>query len=190
MWHIPAWIWSVAGKVADWFLHLKPKRPRLEAEIRQVCFDKILASLDVGWGDYTIDLYIFLRVWVVNQREIPTTVKQWKLTVVGEGKSTDAELIEDISRWHQHMKVREQLHGMDIIRDIRDRLVEFPAQPLQHGIPVEGWICFLVRNTRESLIEKGYITLTVVDSFGHKYRVTSKGPWPCKGDIVNPQMLY
>ena len=56
--------------------------------------------------------------------------------------------------------------------------------------PPKVGFAFLVRHTREAVIKKGYIILTVTDSFGHKYHVTSKGPWPCKGDMVNPEMLY
>jgi hypothetical protein len=189
MWHIPALAWNIAIKASDWSLSLRPKRPRLQFEIRQVCFDKILASVEADWSDYTIDLYLFIRVWVVNRKETQTTIKQWSLAIIGDQKA-GSEHVEDISRWHQHTKVQEQQHGMTVVRDIRKELDALPNEALRHGIPVEGWICFLIRQTREAVIKKGYIILTVTDSFGHKYRVTSKGPWPCKGDMVNPKMLY
>jgi hypothetical protein len=49
------WYWK---KLWNW--------SQLTVEIRDVCEDKILASLQVD--RFTVDLYIFLRVWVVNKK--------------------------------------------------------------------------------------------------------------------------
>jgi hypothetical protein len=127
---LPTWIVGPLMKLTD----LIPKRPKLAMEIRQVCFDRVLASLTPDFSDYTFDLYLFLEVWVVNRKETPTTIKDWKLTVFGNGQKVKTEHLPDFSKWHQHIKVKEKLHGLHVIRDIRNGLDPFPATPLQHGI--------------------------------------------------------
>jgi hypothetical protein len=69
-------------------------------------------------------------------------------------------------------------------------LAAFTAQPLQQGVPTEGWVCFLTREVREALLKNASIKLTIVDSFGHQHAVRNNGPWPCKGDIGNPDVPW
>ena len=52
------WCWK---KLGNW--------SQVTVEIREVCEDKILASIQVD--RYTVDLFVFLRVWVVNKKEVP-----------------------------------------------------------------------------------------------------------------------
>jgi hypothetical protein len=183
----PTWIVGPLMKLADWVF---PKRPRLTMEIRQVCFDRILSSLTPDFSDYTFDLYLFLEVWAANQKEVPTTIKDWKLTVFGDGQKFPTEQLPDISAWHQHIKLKEEQHGFHVIRDVRNRLDKFPALPLQQGIASQGWVCFIAREMREALLKNVALELLIVDSFGRTHSVMSKGPWPCKGDVVNPQMPW
>jgi hypothetical protein len=171
------WCWN---KLWNW--------SQVTPEIHEVCEDKLLSSLDAT--GYTVDLYIFLRVWVVNKKEVPTVPKEWTLTVVAGKQKLKAERVSDISMWHQHSKVEKQQHGMKFIEDVRDNLTAFGPQPLQHGIPNEGWICFLVRGTRDSLLEGATLRLTLVDSFEHKHTVKKKEPWNCKGGMVNPERVW
>jgi len=165
-----------------------PHWSKLTIEIREVCDDKILASIDAS--GYTVDLYVFLRVWAVNQKEVPTTVKEWTLTVVAENQKLQAERVADISRWHQHSKVKRQQHGFTVVEDVREDLNAFGNQPLQQGIPSEGWICFVLRGVEDSLLQGSTLRLTSIDSFGRKHVLKSKGPWNCKGSMVNREMLY
>jgi hypothetical protein len=138
--HIPTWIPGVLARLIDRFW---PKRPKLTIEIRQVCFDKILASLEADWSDYRVDLYLFLYVWAVNTEEVPTAIKEWNLTVLANNRPILAELVEDISRWHQHIKVYAMQQSFRVVKDIRETLNSFPARPFQHGIPSDGWVCFM-----------------------------------------------
>jgi len=181
---LPTWIVGPLMKLTD----LIPKRPKLAMEIRQVCFDRVLASLTPDFSDYTFDLYLFLEVWVVNRKETPTTIKDWKLTVFGNGQKVKTEHLPDFSKWHQHIKVKEKLHGLHVIRDIRNGLDPFPATPLQHGIAAQGWVCFIAREVREALLKNAVIKLMIVDSFDRSHSIMSRGPWPCKGEMVNPEM--
>jgi hypothetical protein len=185
--HLPTWIPGVVARLIERFW---PKRPNLTVEIRQVCFDKILASLEVDWSEYGIDLYVFLYVWAVNTEEVPTTIKEWKLSVLADKQKTEAERVEDISKWHQHSKANAVQHGFRVVQDIREPVTLFALQPLRHGIPSEGWVCFIIRKTKESLMENATVQLTATDSFGREHSVSSRAPWTCKGDMVNPQMPF
>lgn len=183
----PTWIVGPLMKLVD---RIFPMRPRLRVEIRQVCFDRALASLTPDFSDYTFNLYLFVEVWVANQKEVLTTVKEWKLTISSNGQKVQTEQLSDISQWHQHIKVKEEQHGFHVIRDVRNRLEIFSERPLQHGIAAQGWVCFTAREVREALLRNAVLELTIVDSFGRSHSVTSRGPWPCKGDVVNPKMPF
>ena len=159
-------------------------------EIHGVCEDKILASLTPDFSGYTVDLYIFLRVWVVNKKEAPTVPKEWTLTVVAGNQKLKAEHVPDISKWQQHSKLEKQHLGFTMIEDIRENLTALGSQPLQHGIPVEGWLCFVVRGTNDNLLQGATLRLTLTDSFGRKHTLKKKEPWHCKGSMVNPDKLY
>lgn len=191
MTHLPTWVPGFATKLFELFF---PKRPHLSIEIRQVCFDVVLESLTADLSDYTFELYLFLDVWAVNTKEVPTTIKEWKLTLSGAGKTLQASHLTDISKWHQHIKFREKEHSLgflrEVIRDIRNNLDSFPAEPLHHGIAAEGWVCFLAHEVNEALKKDASIELSVVDSFGKTHRLKSHGPRPCKGDMVNPDLPF
>jgi len=177
-------------KAADLVRQYLPHWPKLTIEIREVCADQILDSLTPDFSDYTVDFYVFLHLWVVNKKEVPTAVKEWNLKVVVDGQSLQAERVTDISKWHQHSKVKVEQHGFTVIKDIRDNLNDFGNQPLQHGIPAEGWICFVLPGTKGTLLQSATLHLTLIDSFGRKHSLKSLGPWNCKGSMVNPEMLY
>lgn len=184
--HPPTWIFNPIMRLTEVFF---PKRPKLRVEVRQLCEDKILASLDQDWG-YSVDLYLFFHVWVVNLKEVPTAIKEWKLTLLADGKTIQAEHVSDISKWQQHTKLQEQQHGVKVIRDIHEKLDAIGDEVLQLGIPVHGWLCFLAQNTKDSLLRDATVELVLVDSFGHNHRYVSRGPWACKGNIVNPEMPF
>jgi hypothetical protein len=161
-------------------------------EIRQVCLDRVLSSITPDWSDYTFDLYIFLQLWIVNKAEVPTTVKAWRLTLSGDGgrQEIPTEQFPDISKWHQHTKVKEEQHGLHVIKDVREDLVAFPLEPLRQGIAIEGWVCFKAEGVREALLKTAKLRLEIVDSFGRRHAVKTLSPWNCKGDVVNPKMPW
>ena len=171
------WCWN---KLTNWSW--------LTVEIREVCEDKILASLQID--KFTVDLYIFLHVWVVNKKEVPTVPKEWALTVMAGKQKLQTEREPDISKWHQHSKVEKQRQDFTFIEDIRENLHAFGNQPLHHGIPAEGWLCFVVRDVKDSLLQGAILRLTLIDSFGRKHIHKKKEPWPCKGNMVNPERLW
>ena len=167
-----------------------PHFSKLTLEIHEVCEDKTLASITPDLSGYTVDLYIFLRVWIVNKENVPTVPKEWTLKVVAGKQKLQADRVPDISNWHQHSKVQGQHQGFAVIEDIRENLTALGSQPLQHGIPAEGWLCFVVRGTNDSLLQGATLRLTLTDSFGRKQHVKRKEPWHCKGNMVNPKMLF
>lgn len=183
----PSWVVGPLMKVVDW---LFPQRPKLVLEIRQACLDRIIVSLLQDFSDYTFDLYIFLRLWVANQKLVPTTIKDWEVVLLSNQQSIGTEHLADISNWHQHIKRQEKQHGLVVIRENRNKLDRFPAQPLQMGIAAEGWECFIARGIREATLKEATLQVTIIDSFGRKRSTTSRAPWPCRGEVVNPEMPW
>lgn len=171
------WCWK---KLWNW--------SQVTVEIREVCEDMLLASLEAE--KYTVHLYIFLRVWVVNKKEVPTVPKEWTLAVVSGKQKLKAEPVPDFSKWHQHSKIATQRQGFHFVEDIREPARDFGKQPLQQGIPAEGWVCFVVRDTDDSLLQGATLRLTLIDSLGRKHPVKKTEPWHCKGNMVNPEQLW
>jgi hypothetical protein len=167
----------------------KPTLPKLSVEIREVCFDDFLGSLSEDLADFTVERYIFVYVWVVNTENVATAVKDWKLTYLKGEKSLTASEVRDFSKWHQHVKWKEGGSGFitHAIKESRKGLTPFPSQPLQHGIPLEGWVCFKASGISGRSTDDGSIQLCIADSFGQDYRVESPAPFACKGNMVNPE---
>jgi hypothetical protein len=183
----PSWVFGPLMRMVD---QISPPRPKLTLEIRQACLDRIIVSFVEDFSDYTFDLYIFLYVWVANQKPVPTTIKEWQVILRGNFQAIHSDHLADITNWHQRIRRQEQQHGLRIIRESRNRLDRFPSQPLQLGIAAQGWECFIVRGIREATLKVATLQLTLVDSFGRNHSVTSHAPWPCGGDVVNPEMPW
>ena len=82
-------------------------RPALKVEIREVCFDDVMDSLKQDWSGFTLERYIFVRIWVVNTESVATNVKEWKLVYSKEGTPHVTKEIADFSKWRQHVKWSE-----------------------------------------------------------------------------------
>ncbi len=162
----------------------------LTVELREVGDDKHLVSISTQLDRYTVNFYIFLRVWVVNTNAVPTVPKEWVLNITKGKDKLKAEPVPDFSKWHQHTKVEKEQQGFKFIEDIREKLPALSNQPLQQGIPSEGWICFLVRDTEDSLLNGSTLHLTLIDSFGRKHPLKANEPWNIKGSMVNPEKLW
>jgi hypothetical protein len=167
-----------------------PDRPKITIEIREVSLDQKLASLDADFAGFTIDAYLFFDVWVVNKNTTPTTAKLWKLKVVIDGRKSEAEFVGDISKWHHLRKKTEYEHGHTVVRDVRTKMTPFGIDPLQQGLPVNGWVCFLIRGVRPASIQAATVELIMVDSFDRTHRAQAKGPWPSENQTVNPDMPW
>jgi hypothetical protein len=167
----------------------QPGLPKLKAEIREVCFDDFLDSLTADLADFTVERYIFVYVWVVNTENVATAVKDWKLTYLKGDKTLTASEVRDFSKWHQHVEWKERGSGFitHSIKEARNSLTPFPSQPLQRGIPSEGWVCFKATGVSGMGRDDGSIQLCIVDSFGQDYRIESPAPFACKGNMVNPE---
>ena len=176
-----------------------PALPKLNIEIREVCFDQVLESLSPDWSDYTFEIYVFVFLWVVNTTTVPTTVKKWELTLSGDGKTRAAAEVSDFSKWFQHIKrkVREPYVGSEgyviasegyVIAEERKTLTVLPAQPFQHGIPCQGWVCFKVYGITHAMLKDTQIQLCIADSFGQEHRTESPAPLACRGSMVNPEL--
>ena len=167
-------------------------RPTLNVEIREVCFDDVLDSVTEDLADFTVERYIFVRLWLVNTENVATGVKEWKLTYSKDGKTQVASEVEDFSKWHQHVKWKERtaILNMDVIKEARKPMTSFPSHSLEQGVPSQGWVCFKATGVNGMGGDDGKIELRVVDSFDQEFRVESPAPLACKGTIVNPELPW
>jgi hypothetical protein len=173
---IPSWVPGSVLKIGDWLVALLPSRPKLKLEIREVCFDARLASVDAEWAGYAVDMYIFFRLWVVNQKAVPTTAKAWTLTAKSkEAELPAAEVVPDINAWQYVTKKTVTRNGLTTIQNTSAPVTPFPLDaPLQHGIPVEGWVAFLLNRVKDTVVENSVLHLTLVDSFGKHHRAAAQ----------------
>jgi hypothetical protein len=165
-----------------------PKNPKLDIDFGEVCFKRELASSDAESSDCRFDVYVFLYVWAVNRMKLPTAIEKWKFGVAMGKENIEGEPVGSLSTWRQHSKLGQAPDGSEGVKDIRKPVSEFPVQPLTNGIPCEGWVCFVIRGTKESWIENGTIRLTAIDSFQHEHYVSRQGPWNCKGAMVSHEV--
>ncbi|HTV56052.1 MAG TPA: hypothetical protein VMI06_14205 [Terriglobia bacterium] len=173
---------SVFGWISRMVRGSRTKHTRLDIDFGEVCFKReVVASLDAESRDCLFNVYVFLYVWAVNRMRFPTAIEKWKFSVAMGIENIDGEPVEDISTWRQHSKMGTAPDGSEEAKDIRKPVREFPARPLPHGIPSEGWVCFVIRGTKESWIENGTIQLTATDSSQHEHHSSRLGPWNCKG---------
>jgi hypothetical protein len=168
---------------------VRPDAPKLTVEIREVNLDQKVASLDTDFNGYTIDAYLFFDVWAVNKSQVVTTAKSWQLKGKGELKNLEAEFVRDMSKWHHVEKKKAMLNGLSVTTDIRSEINPFGFEPLKQGLPVQGWVCFLIRNVKPSLVESAKVELVLIDSFDRKSRVRAQGPWP-EHHVVNPHIPW
>jgi hypothetical protein len=168
--------------------------PQLNIEIREVCFDDVLESVTEDLADFTVERNIFVRVWIVNKESVATAVKKWSLAYSKDGKTVTASEVTDFSKWHQHVKWKERQSSMTpvmyVIKEARNTLTPFPAQPLLQGIPSEGWVCFKAPGVNGMGNEDGRIELNIVDSFNQKYCGESPAPLACKGTMTNTDLPW
>ena len=167
--------------------------PQLHIEVREVCFDDVLDSVNEDWADFSVERYIFVRVWAVNLESVATVVKEWKLTYTTNKKVIVGCEVTDFSKWHQHVKWKERSGAapvMHVIKETRNALIPFPSKVLQQGIPSEGWVCFKVTGVTGTGGDESTIEVCLVDSFGWKTIVGSATPLKCKGTMTNPDLPW
>lgn len=164
-------------------------RPKLKIEIRQLCQNRTLDSLTNDLSGFTVDILVFLYLWVVNTSGVSTTLKSWEVTMTGDHQQVGGSPVYPITQFIQIIKHKELLHGMTVEKTTRLPLVPvFPSEVFVRGVPLEGWVCFKVSGVGHSFIDNAVVRLTLVDSFGKHHRLESHGPWQCRGEIVNPDL--
>jgi hypothetical protein len=163
-----------------------PEYPKLNIDFGQVCFKRDIITLDGESSDCRFDVYVFLYVWAVNTKAVPTAISRWKFSVAMGRENIEGEHVEDVSAWQQRSKVQPPSVDADSkgANNVKKAVTPFPVHELTRGVPTEGWVCFVIRGTKASWIENGTIQLTATDSFGHEHTISRLGPWNCSGAMV------
>jgi len=165
----------------------EPARPKLTIEIRQVCFGGTEDFVGKDLSDFRVERYIFVYVWMVNTESVATSVKQLSLSYSNAGETVDAVPVSDLSKWLQNVKWQESASGFQthVRKEARNVLTPLPSQPLQQGVPSEGWVCFKASGVIGLGGDDGRIELCVEDSFSKEYLVESSAPFACEGAMVD-----
>jgi hypothetical protein len=146
---------------------LDPRAPNLRADIQEVLFHCKRLSI-------SNDVFVLLRVSVVNHGEGEAVVTQWDLRLSVGDAYIDCEEEEIPTDWRIRRinpTGRTRITTEDFNRDASTF-----REPLRRGVPKERWVCFKVfAFTRMLPPNNAKFTLTLTDAFGHTH-VTEDGP--------------
>jgi len=144
-----------------------PNDPDLRAKIEEVLFFLKRETI-------TNDVFVLMRVSIVNHGESEAVVTKWELSleVGGVRIKFDEQYIPaewKIRRFHQVPR------GVVVTDDI-DRDTSSFKEPLRKGVPKERWVCFCHCFMDRILPpHNARIILTLTDAFGRTH-VTEAGP--------------
>ncbi|HEV7857445.1 MAG TPA: hypothetical protein VGO91_02240 [Pyrinomonadaceae bacterium] len=171
----------------------KNARPEITGEILEVYFQPTAALSKVP---VLTDLYITIKVYLVNTRPKQTTIKKYALMVntdEGEYYAEETPIDGDL-----RLK-REQRHQVILglpaskIEPVLDELPGLGHQrhiALTEGNGREGWLRFVLAEVAldTTKIQEGITTLTIVDAFGTQHKITAYPPFNRTGELVSHDM--
>jgi hypothetical protein len=143
---------------------LSPHDPDLRADIQEVLFH--LKRLRIS-----NDVFVVLRVSVVNHGESEAVVTQWNLTVEVGDERIECEEEKIPADW----RIR-RINPASRVEDFNRDASTF-REPLRRGVPKERWVCFRVTSLIMRLLppHNAKLILTLTDAFGRTH-VTEGGP--------------
>lgn len=121
-----------------------------------------------------LELEVFIYCWLLLAAELSTRIGDIRLTLREAGGYARAgERVSDLENWHRKVE-RTSDEESDLsdgkIRTLPVSLAELDtAQPLECGMPREGWLHFRIRNATPSEFKTGTLELSVSDSLSHTH---------------------
>ena len=134
------------------------RRPKLKGDIERKIVRQTLGAEATQYAQ------LLLRVYVVNARMQPTTIRTWLLVLRQydaiyreDSRPLDAELLDRLS---------DPVSLAEITR----------VHALDYGRGVSGWLQFDVKGIAGGALERGCrLQVIAVDSMGHKHRIRATG---------------
>ena len=133
-----------------------------------------------------LEFEVFLNCWLLNETDLPLQiVEPIQLTIgardgsrkVGERVSTDME------NWRLGSLVKDEWNT-DKVRAVQEKLSELhTADPLECGVPRQGWLHFRFRDVRSSDFRVGPMELIVKDAMSSTHVGRASGPRHLPGKV-------
>ncbi len=135
-------------------IHARPQRRGKFQEIRDP-------------NEPDLDFEVFVNCWLVSETDIPLRISEGpQLTLrTSDGSTTVGEQISaDLENWRLGNLVVDEWDN-DTVRTAQERILELnTTEPLECGVPREGWLHFRVRNVSPSEFRTAVIELSVKGS--------------------------
>jgi hypothetical protein len=137
-------------------------------------------------NDAGLELEVFVRCWLLNETDVA-------LRIVGELqlelKTSDGSIrlgeriSSDLENWRLGNLVKDEWDA-DIVRAVQERILELSTtEPLECGVPREGWLHFRFRNVSPSEFKIGAMELSIKDSFSFTHVGVAGSPRHLQGRI-------
>ncbi len=139
-----------------------------------------------------LEFEVFASCWLVNETDLLLKViEEPQLTVrTSDGSTRVAEPIKaDLKKWRLGSLVKDPW-DTDIVRAAQEPMSELDTvEPLECGVPRQGWLHFRIRNLSPSEFMTAVMELSIRDSLLCTHVGTAKGPrhlpgrvWPAAAD--------
>jgi hypothetical protein len=136
-----------------------------------------------------IEFEVFLNCWLLNETDLPLQiVEPIQLTIVTRDGSRNVgkRVSSDMENWRLGSLVKDEWNT-DKVRAVQEKLSELSTtDPLECGVPRQGWLHFRFRDIRSSDFRVGPMELIVKDAMSFTHVGRASGPrhlpgkvWPC-----------
>jgi len=133
-----------------------------------------------------LEFEVFVNCWLVSELEFPLGISEGpQMTLkTSDGSIRIGERISaDLEKWRLGNLVTDQW-DTDVVRATQGRISELnTAEPLQCGVPREGWLHFRLRNVSPSEFRTGVMELSMKDSLSCTHVSIASGPRHLPGRI-------
>jgi hypothetical protein len=133
-----------------------------------------------------LEFEVFVNCWLLSETDLPLRISESpQLTIkTSDGSTRVGERISaDLEKWRLGNLVTDQWDS-EIVRAAQDRISELnTTEPLQCGVPREGWLHFRVRNITPSEFRTAVMELSVKDSLSSTHVGIASGARHLPGRI-------
>jgi hypothetical protein len=142
---------------------------------------------DIGDPDESgLEFEVFVDCWLLNETDLPLhIVEPIQLTLkASDGSTRHGERINsDLENWRLGSLVKDEWNA-DKVRAAQEQISELnTTEPLECGVPRQGWLHFRLRDIRPSDLRAGPIELVIKDSLSLTHVGRASGPCHMPGKI-------
>jgi hypothetical protein len=133
-----------------------------------------------------LELEVFIRCWLLNETDVAVQiVGELQLALkTSDGSIRVGQRIScDLENWRLSNLVKDEWDA-DIVRAVHEQILEVTTtEPLECGLPREGWLHFRFRNVSPSEFKTVPMELSFKDSFSFTHVGVASGPRHLPGRV-------